>query len=149
MNKASQHLEELLEMGQDNEKKGAKAVIEIGERERKKQTEKEFYLKEDLSKHKNKNIYREAIRNEAKKRISEYNIPKGFMIDCVLTSKGLAFGYRYFTDKMWFMKGITISQNPLYDLQGVERRINEALDEIGRRENGFKNEHKTAGGLIV
>ena len=140
--------EEIEVLGQDSEKKAAKFVIEKGKEHDKQAKEQEYQIQDKLDKS-SPNLYRISIRNEAKRRITEYDVPKGFRIDCVLTTKGLAFGYKYYTDKMWFMKGIKLSNIPMYDLNGVDRMINEALDEIDRRINNKSLEHKSAGGISL
>lgn len=140
-------IEEIEVMGQEDEKKGIKAVKEISKRDEKIESEKQATALTKLSdRHKNTSLYRDSVKNEAKRRIGEYSLPQGFKIDCTLTSKGLAFGYRHTLDKMWFMKGMLISQNPVYDLAEVDKLINEALDEITRRD---EIQHTTAGGIVI
>jgi hypothetical protein len=143
-------VEEIEAEGQDSDIKAAKFVIEKGREKDKQEEEKEFETRDKLEKRANNtNLYRDSVKNEARRRISEYDIPRGFQIDCVLTTKGLAFGYKYFTDKMWFMKGIKLSGMPIYDLNGVDRMINQALDEIDRRINKREKDHQTAGGIAL
>ena len=142
--------EELLAMGQDSETKAAKWVIEKGVEDRKAQDEEDYYTAEGIGKaQKNEGLYKFKIKEEAKKRIVSYDIPKGYLVDCVLTSKGLAFGWRYWSNKVWFMKGMLISGQVLADLQEVDRLINQALDEVGRHEAKDEQSHKTSGGVVL
>jgi hypothetical protein len=148
--KPQEAVDELLAMGQDSEDKAVKHVIENNDRILKEEEQKSAEALTKLSDHKkNENVYKDALRNEARRRIKEYDIPQGYIIDCMLTSKGMAFGYRHFTSNLWFMKGITISTNPLYDLQGIDRIINEALQEIGNKEKGKDENHLTASGIVL
>lgn len=150
MNKVKQRIEEIDLMGQEDEEKGVQVVKEISKRD---ELEAQKSENESLNKlndrKKQVNLYWQAILKECKRKIKEYEIPKGFSIGCTLTSKGLVVGYRYFTDKMWFMKGIKISANPVYDMQGVDRLLNEALDEIAQRIDNKEKNHTTAGGIIL
>ena len=146
--RAEEFAEEIAVLGQDSEEQAAKWVIEKGEEERKKQDEENYYTQEKLAKRKG-SLYWDSIRNEARKRIASFDIPKGYTIDCVITSKGIAFGWKHYSRNVWYMKGMKVSESPVHDLQMVDRLISQALDEIERISAGQDIEHKSGGGIVL
>lgn len=148
MNKNAELIDKIEQMGQDSEEKGKKAVQQFAKEKEQEEKKKEAEALDKLNT-KNYNLYWDRIKNEAKRKIREYDIPRGFYVDCGLTSKGLVIGYKHYTDSLWFMKGMKISTLPTVDLWGVDKLINEALDEIDRRQKGMEQDHKTAGGVIL
>ena len=128
--------EELDTLGQDSEEKAAKWVIEKGKEDRKKADEAEARILEGLEKEKNKRFthYHEALYKTAKRKILEYGVPPKYYMDCQLTPKGLLFGFRSYASKKWEMKGMKITMIPRYDLFAIIMMINDALDEISKRE---------------
>lgn len=149
--RAEEVVEEIDLMGQESEHKAAKVVKEIAKRDEKIASESEAHSLTQLTdKKKNEGYYREAILKESKRSIiDDFEIPQGYYIDSTLTSKGLVVGYRHFTDKMWFMKGMIISMNPTADMQGMKRLINDAVDEIQKRVEGVEDNHLSASGIVL
>mgnify|MGYP001578629582 CR=1 FL=1 len=121
-------------LGQDSERKGAKAVIEEN-----KELEKKEYKKtaEQLTKlndiKRNEEVYRQRLRVIGQARARKYDIPKGFLWTLELTSKGIVL---WIADpkRRTYARGMKISGNPLYDLNGIDRLIDKGLTFIDGKE---------------
>ena len=136
--------EEIEAMGQDDEVKAAKWVKEKGKENEKIQNEKDAVALEKLhDKRKQVYGYKDILLREALIRLKDYDVPSHYYIEIGKTEKGLIFGFKHFTDKQWFMKGMKVCMIPKYDLFAISLMINWALDEIGKREE--KNGPATNG----
>jgi hypothetical protein len=152
-------VEELDAMGQEDEKKAAKFVIEKGKEDRHEEDEKRSEVEWKL--HDNKGrifTYKDLLLNEFKRQMMEMYqmLPQGYAWMPFATKKGIALYIKDEQDK-WYARGMIVSGIPKYDLNCVERMINKALDSMenlraqyeARREAKKPKEKKSKGGIIL
>ncbi len=126
--------EEIDAMGQESETKAVKWVQEVEKRNQEQISYETLTLQEDLEKKRryDKNPYYQSLYNLAIKELSNYDVPKGYQVDVVWKDKGLVFGLRKIGFR-WYAKGMSISGEPKYDINCVERLAIQtmlSLDEL-------------------
>lgn len=130
--KIAEFEEELDVLGQDSEDKAAKAVIEKGKKNQKKEDKKRSDILAQLDDNRNKIfIYKDVFFQKFQEELEEYDIPKGFRWGVVKTDKGIVLYFTY--QGRNFARGMTISNNPLYDMNCADRLIGKALDAMDKR----------------
>lgn len=142
--------EEIDVLGQENEIKAAKWIIEKGKEDEHQENEAEAEAKWKLHDTKNQySVYREKIYEEAKRLLQTFDIPVGFQFDVALNEKGLLFCYRDPYGKI-HARGMKISTFISEDLQCVTRFIHDALDSMEHMEEEIREgRHKSKGGIYI
>lgn len=152
-------MEEIDAMGQDDEVKAAKWVIEKGEEDRHEESEKSAEAEWKLhDKRRNFFTYKDLLLAEFRRQmVDSYQLlPKGFAWYPVGTTKGIVLWVKDLENR-WYAKGITVSGIPKYDLNGVERLIDKALDFMEESERKYveakeakkPKEKKSKGGILL
>jgi len=143
--RAEESLEELDTLGQENETKAAKWVIEKEKdnlhTESEKKAEAEWKLHDAR---KTVWTYNDSLVDEMIRMILMSDVPPGYRLAPRAVKEGMQFWIR---DKegSWYVKGMTISGIPKYDLNGLDRNLEKALNFIDSLEEnpakaGPKNE---------
>lgn len=116
-------------VGSESESKGIKAVQEYHKQEEKDQENKYNNTLDnlDFSKSKNSDYYARRILDEANLQLKDQNPPPKFQFFFSLTSKGLVLWIRD-PKSRWHANGMKISQNPLFDAQGIMRLLDKGLE---------------------
>ena len=133
--RAQEETEKIDALGQESETKAVKWVIEEGERERKEQAEEEAVARwklEDVKK--TVWTYKDSLLKEANRQIPSYELPSGFLIKASSGKQGLLFFVRDLKGN-WYVKGMKISNIPMYDLQGIQRMVDKCLNVIDKLED--------------
>lgn len=131
---AALEAEEIDAMGQESETGAVKWVQEKQKNIDKQQAEEMGREQEDLE-HKRryrKNPYLQAVLALALRLLGEYSAPQGYETAALLTDKGLVVGLHK-RGYRWYAKGMKITGEPKYDINGVERLVGQAilsLDEL-------------------
>ena len=136
--------EELDATGQESEAKAAKWVKEKGIEER--HIEDEKRAEEEWKAHDSKGkvlTYKDAIYNAVKRQMVESYalLPRGFIWYPVKSEKGIEIWVRDL-DKQWYARGMTICNNPTYDLNCVDRLIDKALNHMDNLEQEYEERAK-------
>lgn len=128
--RAAETAEELEVLGQDNEVKAAKWVIEKGNKDRKKEDEKEAEVQWKLDdKKKQVFTYTDLLLKELRQIMFDWEDqkPLGYKWAAVKDKKGLCLWIRDATGK-YYAKGIKVSFLPKYDLNAISRMVARACD---------------------
>lgn len=147
---AAEFAEEIDAMGQESETGAVKWVKEVEDREQQVREKKEADELTILSQKRKyqKNPYYESLYTLAKRRISEYDIPRGYAVDIILKEDGrLVFGLQKVGFR-WYAKGMKICGDPHFDINCVDRMIVQlmlSLDELQRQHE----KHRTNSGIIL
>lgn len=149
--KPSDIIEELDAMGQENEHKAAKWVIEKGNEDR--HVEDEKTAEETWKLHDNRQrvwSYKDALLSAMKRRMIEfYNmLPENFAWYPLKSDKGIVLWFRD-PKGQWYARGMYISLEPKYDLNCVERLVNKALDEMDKIEQEYAKPQVKEDKLII
>lgn len=131
------HLDEehLEAMGQESDKKAAKWVKEVGKEKVKEEEKAQDDAMEKLDDAKNSmGLYKERLLEEMKREMEIWrdDMPPGFNWLAQYTSKGLVLYFRN-PQHEYFARGLTISGEPKYDINGVARLIVTAMQEIQKQ----------------
>ena len=145
--------EELDVLGQDDEKKGAKWVIEKGKETRHKEDEQKAQVEWKLNDQKGRVFtYSDILLGELKRMMGEWDEyrPNGFQWLAIKNSKGIVLWFRD-KDGNWFAKGMKVSGIPKYDMNGIERLMHGALDSMDRFERNRIPQKETIehSGIII
>lgn len=137
--KLKKQIEILDAVGQEDEKKGIKAVQELHKNDEIEQEKKfdDTLNKLDFNRNKGDDYYSRRILEEAQLQLKDQSIPRGYYFFFSLTSKGLVLWIRD-TKKRWHANGMSISKNPLFDAQAIMRLIDKGLlyaDILSEKEN--------------
>lgn len=141
--KKIRNVEEQLEVieatGQENEKQAAKWVIEKENENVHEQNESRAVSEWKLHDTRKKIwTYNDNLLEEMTRMILLSDVPSGYRVAPRITTKGLALWVR---DKKgnWYAKGMTISGIPKYDLNGLDRLLEKALNYIDLMDNPEKD----------
>ncbi|MGH2612147.1 MAG: hypothetical protein ACRDFB_03750 [Rhabdochlamydiaceae bacterium] len=145
---ASDFVEELEATGQESETKAVKWIQEVENKRIARNACDILTKEEELEKQRRgkKNPYFQSLYEMAKKELSEYDIPKGYMVDILLKEDGrIIFGLQKVGFR-WYARGMKISGEPKYDINCVQRMVIQmmlSLDELyeqhelGRMKSGL------------
>lgn len=139
--------EKLEAMGQESNRKAAKWVQEEGKRQRKEEQIKSDDAMTKLWDARGKVFtYRDKLLEEMKREMENWSdeLPEGFSWFPMFTSKGLVMWLKN-RNGDWFAKGLKISGEPKYDLNGVARLIIGAVEEANKQVEPIKKPN----GLIL
>ncbi len=121
-------------MGQENERKAAKWVIEEGKQNQQVEDKIEAEEIEKLeSKGKKGQLfgYADEIVQATIRRMREFDKPQGFDWGVYKTKNGRGIEIRYMRpDKRVFARGMDVSFSPNHDVNWIIRTIHKALDEM-------------------
>lgn len=138
-------VEELDAMGQENEVKAAKWVIEKGKEVDQEEQQIKDLAHEILEKaRKGKELYRQGLLKQVFRLIHTMDVPMGYHIGAFYTSKGLVVWVMH--KKKWFAKGMKVTGEVKYDLNGVDRIMVKAADFI---DGLVDDENKTESGIYL
>lgn len=143
--------EELDAMGQEDDVKAAKWIIEKGKEEARQTQEKEHKAEAQLAQKARytKNPYYESILRYTNKQIAEYiqDVPQGYMITANPKENTIIVGicrvgYR------WYAKGMTICGDPHYDMNCIQRLVVQAMISLEELQSHHEK-RKTPSGIFL
>ena len=137
-------------LGQESEEKGAKWVIEEGEKKRKTEEEQEAQDQWKLHDARGRIItYSQLLLDDMKRLMQQLatDFPPNVAWLAVKNPKGVVLWIRS-PDREWYARGMKICGTPKYDLQGITRLVHKGLDLIESWEPK-EQEKKTANGIIL
>lgn len=144
----AQEGEELEATGQESDTKAVKWIQEKQKEDDKKEdaiTAVEQTILED--KKKTKFTYRDKLLQVSMRKINEFDCPKGFKWGSYLTEKGLII---WFQDprKNVASVGMNITNEPKYDINWIDRRIQDTLSLMEQIEKNYETP-TTESGIIL
>ncbi len=144
--KAIDKIEELDAMGQEDEIKAAKWVMEKGREDEKEEKETKAIAEEVLQDaRRTKERYYQKLLEQAFRLIHTIELPTGYHVGAFYTKSGLVVWVTT-PKKQWFAKGMKVSGEVKYDMNGVDRLLIKACDFIDDLE---EKASKTEGGIYL
>lgn len=137
--KLGEQIEIIETLGQDSEKKGAKAALEIQKKEYEEKERKDILTVEKLDsayKRPSKETYYKSLLDECNLRMTEYRLPIGFKWIAKVSQEGLAIYLG--TPLGQYGGGVKIVEDPFKDAKGMVGLINQALMDVEAIENQWK-----------
>ena len=145
---SGEDLEKITAMGQESEKKSVKWVQEVGKEMEQEEKRQQDNARDYLEGAKKKVFtYKDALLKEMRREMLnwEEELPKGFNWFPMYTSKGLVMWLKNNKGE-WFAKGLKLSGEPKYDLNGVARLIVGAVEEASKQ---MEKSQQTDNGIIL
>jgi hypothetical protein len=150
--KADEESEKVEVMGQESDTKAVKWVQEENKEVEKKEVNAQAVARQILEDQKEKEFnYRTALLKELLRQQSLYDIPSGFKWGAKLDTKGLVMWIKA-RDGNYAAVGLKISGKPMYDMNWIDRRLNDAIGLMERLDKNVAtdiHEKKTPGGIIL
>jgi len=142
--RASELSDRLDAMGQENEQKAAKVVIEYGKETEEQERERHARaLGIITSARKNDNAYCHALKNYWERELMEIDWPQHYMFSVSITDRGIA-GMMKTPLGRYFGKGIAPVYDANYDVNAIDVLVIQMENTLDRLEN---RKFKTVGGI--
>ena len=153
--KVDEENEKVEVMGQESETKAAKWVIEENREQEVKENEARAAAQSILEEDKRKKfLYKATLVKEILRQQKTYDLPVGFKWGARPTEEGVMVWFKDLEGNIAAV-GMKPSGKPMYDLNWIDRRLNDALNTMERIDYSksvdisLPHETKTAGGIII